>query len=91
MMESSCDTCGELFVPKFKEKKHSQQVVETYFVCPHCKKRYVCSVTDLQVRKWQRLIKKEKLVQQRVLLFDAVKRQMASLKEKIVKRYEAKG
>lgn len=90
-MESSCDNCGELFVPKFKEKKHSQQVAETYFICPHCKKRYVCSVTDPSVRKWQRLIKKDQTLEQRIILFDQVKRRMALLKEKIVKQYEEKG
>ncbi|KIN79935.1 hypothetical protein [Clostridium botulinum] len=38
---------------KFKEKKLKNSVVETYFKCPHCHKRYTCLYTDKEIRRLQ--------------------------------------
>lgn len=38
---------------KFKEKKLKDDVVETYFKCPHCGKKYNCFYTDKEIRQLQ--------------------------------------
>lgn len=54
-----CDDCNKKFeIKKLKEKKHPKGVVETYFKCPHCQKKYIAFVTDQEARKTQHQIKK---------------------------------
>lgn len=54
-MLAVCDEgCKKQFeVTKFKEKTHKNNVIETYFRCPHCNKKYVCFFTDDRIRKKQ--------------------------------------
>ncbi|QBP07000.1 hypothetical protein [Virgibacillus phage Mimir87] len=54
----SCDKCGKSFTIKPQEKKHGNGIKETYFRCTHCNERYTAYVTDADIRKKQRDIKK---------------------------------
>lgn len=54
----SCDKCGKSFTIKPQEKKHGNGIKETYFRCTHCNERYTAYVTDANIRKKQRDIKK---------------------------------
>lgn len=56
MQEVFCDECDKDFKIKMKEKKHGVSIHESYFVCPHCKKKYTAFVTDPECRKMQREI-----------------------------------
>ena len=53
-----CDECQRGFViTNIKEKKHPKEIIESYFKCPHCHKKYTAYVTDKEARKQQREIK----------------------------------
>lgn len=53
-MEVRCDECNKHFtITNLKEKKHPKGIVETYFKCSACKKKYVAFVTNQQIRKLQ--------------------------------------
>ena len=54
----NCDQCKKNFPIQPKEKKHGQGIKEIYFVCTHCKTRYTAYVTDQEVRRMQRQIRK---------------------------------
>lgn len=58
MSNVHCDKCEKQFVIKPQEKKHGNGVVETFFVCPHCRARYTAFVTNAEARRRQREIKK---------------------------------
>jgi hypothetical protein len=58
-MKVTCDECQKEFtITELREKKHPKQVIETYFQCPHCQKKYVAFVTDPVIRKLQFDIRK---------------------------------
>ncbi|MFJ5625431.1 hypothetical protein ACIQD3_22640 [Peribacillus loiseleuriae] len=59
----NCDECSQEFNINLKEYEHPASrikgyVIETYFRCPHCNKKYVSFVTDKQARKMQQEIKR---------------------------------
>jgi hypothetical protein len=56
-LKGTCDECGKEFNVQFKQKHHPEKIIETYFKCKHCKKRYFCFATDPEVRKMQQEIK----------------------------------
>lgn len=58
MSNVHCDKCKKYFDIKPQEKKHGNGIVETFFVCPHCKARYTAFVTNAETRRKQREIKK---------------------------------
>ncbi|GIN96128.1 hypothetical protein J6TS1_19980 [Siminovitchia terrae] len=53
-----CDHCQKSFNIQPKEKKHGKGITETYFICPHCQHRYTAFVTNAEIRKRQREIRK---------------------------------
>lgn len=55
-VQVSCDNCGKLFKIKAKTKTHRVNIKETYFRCPHCKKKYISFVIDGECRRLQREI-----------------------------------
>ncbi|WP_051405043.1 hypothetical protein [Bacillus cihuensis] len=60
-MNVTCDVCTKDFDVNLKEYEHPVSrikgyVIETYFRCPHCKKKYISFVTDKQARKVQQEI-----------------------------------
>lgn len=85
--KAKCDHCSKLTKIKFKEKKHPNEVKETYFKCEHCHHRYVCFVTDKKVLKMQR--KKRNLkghynIQKRLDLQEEINQRMAKLKHNLI-------
>lgn len=54
-METYCDKgCKKKFeIKEFKERKLKDGVMETYFKCPHCHKKYNCFYTDKEIRRLQ--------------------------------------
>lgn len=60
MAEVTCDNerCKKKFDIKLRKKKHSVSIVESFFLCPHCKARYSSHVTDQDIRKRQRDMRK---------------------------------
>lgn len=56
MEEVICDECEKDFKIKLRTKDHGITVKEHYFLCTHCKKKYVAFVTDPECRKMQRSI-----------------------------------
>lgn len=58
----TCDTCKKEFTINLREYKHPFEkikgyVAETYFTCPHCRKKYISYATDKVIRKKQKEIK----------------------------------
>ncbi|MBY6758653.1 hypothetical protein HYH82_15275 [Clostridium botulinum] len=54
MLTTCNEGCGKTFnLDKLKEKKLKNGVIETYFKCPHCHKKYNCFYTDKEIRKLQ--------------------------------------
>lgn len=89
-MEVTCDNCKKVFLVKFKEKRHPNTVIETFFTCSHCKHRYTSFVTDTEVRRLQRKIKREITVVERTVIFDEIKRRMATLKHELINNQASK-
>ncbi|ABS42177.1 hypothetical protein [Clostridium botulinum] len=54
-METYCDKgCKKKFeIKEFKERKLKDGVIETYFKCPKCGKKYICFYTDKEIRLLQ--------------------------------------
>ncbi|MGG1014840.1 hypothetical protein ABE169_06635 [Bacillus subtilis] len=50
-MKVNCDTCDKPFVVWAQERQRSKGIVETFFVCPHCKRHYTSAVTNHEIRK----------------------------------------
>lgn len=49
-----CDVCGFTFrysTIKIKKQKVRDDIEQTYFLCPKCKKKYVVITTDTAIRK----------------------------------------
>ncbi|MEH7249152.1 hypothetical protein V7114_20545 [Neobacillus niacini] len=57
-MEINCDGCSKSFSLVIKEKKCGNGIIETYFTCPECNKRYSSAYTNARTRKLQRQIRK---------------------------------
>ena len=59
-MDVTCDNerCKKEFDIKLRKKKHGINVVEHFFFCPHCKTRYSSHVTNQDIRKRQRDMRK---------------------------------
>ncbi|TQR28334.1 hypothetical protein C7Y47_22090 [Lysinibacillus sphaericus] len=60
--EIVCDDCQNKITINLQEYEHPAHkfkgyVVETYFKCPHCQKKYIAFVTDKQARKMQKEIR----------------------------------
>ncbi|EJP6471373.1 hypothetical protein NHI66_000621 [Clostridium botulinum] len=54
MLISCNEGCKRNFeLAKFKEKKLKNGVIETYFKCPYCGKKYNCFYTDKEIRRLQ--------------------------------------
>lgn len=53
-----CDVCENEFVIELHVKEYAEGVEETYFRCTHCGEKYTGVVTDPEIRKQQRVIKK---------------------------------
>lgn len=50
----SCDECGEEFVLKPRDihtREYKDGIHINYFGCPFCGQKYVCSVTDPELRR----------------------------------------
>lgn len=45
--------CNEEFKIQLKEKKFKNGIIETYFECPSCGKKYICFFTDKDIRRLQ--------------------------------------
>lgn len=51
--------CNKEFeLDNFEEERHSQGIIEVYFRCPHCKKKYTSYFTDRNIRTKQSKIKR---------------------------------
>ncbi|MBS4188639.1 hypothetical protein KHA94_00195 [Bacillus sp. FJAT-49705] len=57
-MKVNCNECQKDFLIDLKEKKHPKGIIETYFVCTHCKNRFIAFVTNQNVRKKQHQMRK---------------------------------
>ncbi len=58
MQTVDCGQCHEAFSISLREKKHGKGITETYFTCPHCEARYTAFVTNAEIRRRQREIRK---------------------------------
>lgn len=60
MAEVNCNNerCKKIFEIKLRKKKHTVSIIESYFLCPHCKMRYSSHITDQDIRKRQRDMRK---------------------------------
>lgn len=48
--EFKCDGCGCAIVPELHEAVSGEYEM-SFFVCPYCKKRYVITITDAELRR----------------------------------------
>ena len=64
MNEIYCDDCKQDFEPDMKEQEIEKGIVEQYFCCPHCGKKFTIIITDenmrRKIRKRQRIQKEYK-------------------------------
>lgn len=56
-MQTTCDECNKDFRIIPREHKHTYHIIETYFRCIHCGKRYTSFVMDKEARQLQKEIK----------------------------------
>lgn len=82
-IQATCDKCGKVFNVKFKEKRHPDKVVETYFRCKYCKHKYICFVKDEKVLRLQEDIKTEESPFKRVAMQREINDRMNKLKERL--------
>lgn len=54
----ACDKCSKKFQIKVKTRKLPLGIEEIYFICPHCKEKYIGYYTNLEIRKKQKEINK---------------------------------
>lgn len=57
-----CDECQNEITINLQEYEHPDHkfkgyVIETYFKCPHCQKKYIAFITDKQSREMQKEIR----------------------------------
>lgn len=86
-LTAHCTKCDYITDIVFKEKKHPNNIQETYFKCEHCHYHYTSFVTDAKVRKMQR--KRNALtgdynLQRRIELFDEIGKRMTRLKYNLI-------
>lgn len=74
-----CDECGKESKVDLKEKRHPGKVIEAYFCCKHCNKKYFCFATDPEIRELQDRVQTEKSPFIRQAMINRIK----SLKEKL--------
>nr|BDD45035.1 hypothetical protein 23 [Bacillaceae bacterium] len=84
-MVVKCDKgCKKIFDILIQSEEHGE-IIESFFRCPHCQKKYVISVTNKEIREMQKGIKQ---------LTDSLKdlpkdsKEYAETYEKIVKSKE---
>lgn len=58
MNKVTCDKCNKKFEIKAKTRKLPLGIEEVYFICPHCKEKYVSYYTDESIREKQNEINK---------------------------------
>lgn len=51
-----CDKCNKKFEIKLKTRKLPLGVEEVYFICSHCKEKYISYYTDESIREKQKKI-----------------------------------
>ena len=86
-VHATCVKCNEIFSVKYIEVYHSKGIKETFFNCTHCQRKYVCFVTDHEVRKMQK--DKAKLIgihnaNKRLQMQDKINQRMARLKMELI-------
>lgn len=79
---AKCDHCGMMTTINFKERKHPEEIKETYFECVVCNHHYTCFVTDKKVRQMQNKAKNLRAVAK----FRNVTDELLALQEKINNR-----
>ncbi|MBD7984420.1 hypothetical protein H9649_07505 [Sporosarcina sp. Sa2YVA2] len=79
-----CDHCGKITDVVFKEKKHPNNIHETYFDCEHCYYHYTSYVTDSKVRRLQRKRDCSLVADERLKLFEEIKSKMNLLKYNLI-------
>ncbi|MEK3909640.1 hypothetical protein [Oceanobacillus sp. FSL W7-1309] len=78
-----CDNCHKITDVLFKEKRHPNDIRETYFKCEHCYHHYTAFVTDSKVRKMQ--LKKPSLTWgKRLELQEDINSRMSKLKYNLI-------
>lgn len=56
--QTTCNQCHKKFNIKLKTKTHGISIKESYFVCPHCKTKYIAFILDAECRRMQNKINK---------------------------------
>lgn len=79
-----CDNCGKITDVNFKEKKHPNEIRETYFSCEHCYYHYTSFVTDSKVKKLQRKRDGSTISDERLRLHDQISQRMSLLKYNLI-------
>ncbi|EQC1536939.1 hypothetical protein [Clostridium botulinum] len=88
-METYCDKgCRKKFeIKEIKERKLKDGIIETYFKCPKCGKKYVCFYTDKAIRQLQAQLRSKwgKATREKIEELQAkVKVKMDNLKSKML-------
>lgn len=83
IIKGTCDNCGKVFNVKYREKRHPKKIIETYFNCKHCKKKYFCFATDSEVRQLQEEIIKVDSPFIRSAMQNKINEKMKKLKERL--------
>lgn len=50
-MKAKCDKCGCEFVPEIQTRELSDEVQESFFICPKCRKEYRIGLSDKLIRR----------------------------------------
>lgn len=79
-----CDHCGKITDVVFKEKKHPNNIRETYFDCEYCYYHYTSYVTDSKVRRLQRKRDSSSVAAERLKLFEEIKSKMNLLEYNLI-------
>ena len=79
-----CNHCDYITDVVFKEKKHPNDIRETYFKCEHCFYHYTSFVTDKRVRKMQKQLQVGGRQNGKVKLFEDIKSRMSELKYNLI-------
>ena len=83
-IQATCDHCGKIFNVKYREKRHPGKIIEVYFKCKHCEKKYFCFATDPKVRMLHEQIKTEESPFKRFAIQNEINKRMNILKERII-------
>jgi len=85
-MKGICSTCNRIFTDtqiKFQEAKVKKDIIEVYYKCPHCKKKYTCFYTDKEIRRLQAKQRATKDVNEFNKLKEEVTKRMNELKRRM--------